>query len=114
MPATPPAPERQVTLAEVKELLEKAEQSRGELTYEQKLALEHARRFARFSAADARKLLEELTQNPKVDAATAIRIVDVAPAHPDDVRALFAKARVNLDESELQKILESVQKYRSA
>lgn len=114
MPTTTPTPDRPVTLAEVKELLEKAEQARGELTYEQKLALEHARRFARFSAADARKLMEELMQNPKVDLLSAIRIVDVVPAHPDDVRAIFAKARVNLDESELQKILESVQKYRSA
>lgn len=107
-------PERTVPLADVKELLEKAEASRGELTYEQKLALEHARRFARFSSANAKKLIDELMQNPKVDLLNAIRVADVAPAHADDLRAVFSKARVTLDDSEIQKILESVQKYASA
>lgn len=113
MAATAPN-ERVVPLAEVKELLEKAEASRGELTYEQKLALEHARRFARFTAARAKQLIDELMQNPKVDLVNAIRVADISPAHPDDVRAVFSKARVTLDDSEIQKILESVQKYASA
>ena|ERR1041385_4016651 len=108
------SPERMVPLAVVKELLEKAEADRGELSYEQKLALEHARRFARMSAANAQKLIDEVTQNPKVDAGNAIRIADMVPTHADDVRALFAKSRTNLDDSEIQKILESVQKYATA
>jgi DNA-directed RNA polymerase subunit F len=103
--------ERVVTLTEVKEMLEKAEADRGELTYEQKLALEHARRFARFTPENLQKLLAELKQNPKVDTLMAVRIADMAPMHADDVRALFAKARTNLDESEVQKVLESVRKY---
>lgn len=104
-------PERMVSLAEVKELLEKAESERGELSYEQKLALEHARRFARLSGENAKKLIEELTANPKIDLPNAIRVADMVPGHADDVRALFAKSRTNLDDSEIQKILESVQKY---
>ena len=108
------APERLVTLAEVKDLLEKAEATRGELTYEQKLALEHARHFARFSVDGVKKLIEELMQNTKIDFASAVRVTDLAPNHADDLRALFSKSRVNLDEAELQKILESVQKYIQA
>jgi DNA-directed RNA polymerase subunit F len=106
--------ERLVTLSEVKELLEKAEADRGELTYEQKLALEHARRFGRFTPARLKTLLTELQTNPKVDLANAIRIADTTPTHSDDVRAIFAKARANLDDAEVQKILESVQKYLQA
>ena len=113
MATTQPAPEKMTSLADVKELLEKAETDRGELSYEQKLALEHARRFARMSAAEAKKLIEEVMQNPKVDYSNAVRIADMCPSHPDDVRALFAKTRANLDESEIQKVLESVQKYVS-
>lgn len=109
-----PVPERLVTLAEVKDLLEKAETGRGELSYEQKLALEHARRFALFSGENVQKLLAEVMANPKIDLPTAIRVADIAPRHPDDVRALFSKARVNLDDAEVQKILESVQKYATA
>jgi DNA-directed RNA polymerase subunit F len=106
--------ERAVTLAEVKDLLERAEAQRGELSYEQKLALEHARRFAKFTMENVQKLMEELRENPKVDIGMAVRIADIAPTHPDDVRALFSKARTNLDEAEVQKILETVQKYVSS
>lgn len=103
--------ERLVTLSEVKEMLEKAETERGELTYEQKLALEHAKRFAKFTAANLKKLFDELEANPKIDRALAIRIADQAPSHLDDVRAITAKTRVNLDDAEVQKVLESVLKY---
>lgn len=103
--------ERYVTLPEVKELLEKAEADREELSYEQKLALEHARRFARFTAADAKKLVDGLREIDKIDPVMAIRIVDMAPTHEDDVKALFAKSRISLDDSEVQKVLETVAKY---
>ena len=106
--------ERLVTLTEVKDMLEKAEQERGELTYEQKLALEHARRFARYTAENLKKLIEDLRQNPKIDYAMAVRLADIAPNHPDDVRAVFAKARGNLDDAEVQKVLEAIRKYATA
>lgn len=106
--------ERYVPLSEVKALLEREEQKRGELTYEQKLSLEHARKFSRFTEEGIRKLLHDLRQNPKVDEAMAVRIADLAPQHADDLRALFAKSRMNLDEGELQKILETVVKYLAA
>jgi DNA-directed RNA polymerase subunit F len=103
--------ERNVTLAEVKEMLEKAEESREELSYEQKLAVEHARRFARFSAKDSQSLIKDLKAIDKVDPVMAIRIVDLAPTHEDDIKALFAKSRINLDASDVQKVLETVAKY---
>lgn len=113
MATAQPVPEKMTTLADVKELLEKAEGERGELTYEQKLALEHARRFARMPAANAKKLIEEVMQNPKIDYTNAVRLADMCPNHADDVRALFSKTRATLDESEIQKVLEIVQKYVS-
>ena len=103
--------ERMVTLVEVKAMLEKAEQDREELSYEQKLALEHARRFAKFSIDDVTKVQQELVAIEKIDPVMAIRIIDLAPVHADDLRALFAKSRVNLDEGEMQKVLDTVAKY---
>lgn len=115
MAQTPTSPtERLVPLADVKELLEKAEAARGELSYEQKLALEHARRFAKLSAEKATTLVQELMQNPKIEYGMAVRVADLAPTNIDDVRALFSKSRANLDEAEIQKILESVSKYTRA
>lgn len=108
--------ERYVTLAEVKDLLETAEQGRGELSYEQKLALEHARRFAKMPGAKAKKLVSDLVElNPtKIDEPLAVRLADFAPEHADDVRAIVAKARVNFDDAEVQKILDTVVKYLGA
>lgn len=103
-----------LTLAEVKDLLGKAEAERGELTYEQKLALEHARRFAKVKPEDVPKIRDELKAIPKIDDAIAVRIIDLVPRHADDVKALMAKSRANLDESEVQKVLETVEKYVGA
>lgn len=108
------ANERNVTLTEVRDLLEKAQTERGELTYEQKLALEHAKKFAKYDADGLKKVVAELQENPKVDAVMAVRLVDLSPTAADDVRALFAKSRANLSDPEVQKILETVAKYQTA
>jgi DNA-directed RNA polymerase subunit F len=104
---------RLVTLAEVKEWLEEAERTRGELTYEQKLALEHARNFAvRVPAEKSREMVEKLRKaTDKVSEAHAVKIADVLPSHPDDVRVIFAKERFQLEKDEIDKILETVQSY---
>ncbi|HVL87640.1 MAG TPA: RNA polymerase Rpb4 family protein [Candidatus Thermoplasmatota archaeon] len=102
---------RLVTLAEVKEILEREQSERGELNYEQKLALEHARAFARLSAEKANELLAKLQEVKKVSAAHAIKIVDTMPTNADDVRAIFAKERFQLEKEEIDKVLELVLAY---
>ena len=104
---------RLVTLAEVKELLEEAERARGELSYEQKLALEHARSFAiRLTAAQSRELVERVRKaSDKVSEGHAVKIADLLPTHADDVRVIFAKERFQLEKDEIDKILETVQAY---
>lgn len=104
---------RTVTLAEVREWLEEAERQRGELTYEQKLALDHARTFAtKLSGAKTRELVERLRKlNDKMTEVHAVKIADLLPTHPDDVRVIFAKDRFQLEKDEIDKILETVQGY---
>lgn len=104
---------RTVTLAEVREWLEEAERQRGELTYEQKLALDHARTFAtKLSGAKTRELVERLRKlNDKMTEVHAVKIADLLPTHPDDVRVIFAKDRFQLEKDEIDKILEAVQAY---
>ncbi len=98
------------TLAEVKEiLLERQEQ--GELTGEQKLALEHSQKFARIDGKKGRKLVKELMELGFVSELNAVKIADIMPDHADDIRALFAKERANLDKKDLEKILSVVGKY---
>jgi len=103
---------RLVTLAEVKAMLAEAQESREELTYEQKIALEHARRFARVGAAEAASLVQELKAAfPAVDEKFAVRIADLLPQHVDDVQSILQKARVDLSAEDLEKVLDIVDKH---
>jgi DNA-directed RNA polymerase subunit F len=98
------------TLAEVKEILAQR-QEQGELTAEQKLAFEHTQRFARVDAKKAKKLVKELTELGFISEINAVKIADLMPNHPDDVRAIFAKERASIEKKDVEKILSVVEKY---
>ena len=100
---------RYVSLAEVKNLLEKEEKKR-ELTYEQKLALEHAKHFAKLGITKSKKMADELITIDRITEPFAYKIVDILPMHPDEVRAIFAKERFTLEGDEIKKILKIVEK----
>ncbi len=103
---------RLVSLAEVREMLDEAAQTREEMTYEQKIALEHARRFARIDADTAAALVKDImAAMPDVDEKYAMRVADLLPQHPDDVLAIFQKSRHELTDDDLEKVLEIVDKH---
>jgi DNA-directed RNA polymerase subunit F len=102
---------RYVSLAEVKNLLEK-EGKKRELTYEQKLALEHAKHFSKIGVTKAKMMVEELCKLERITEPFANKIVDILPMHPEEVRAIFAKERFTLEEDEIKKILKIVEKNR--
>ena len=102
--------EEYLTLAEVKELLLK-EQAERILTLEQNYTLEHATKFAKLSAKDARKLVKELVKNEQVNEAVACKIVDVMPEHMEDVESIFSKERLTLEEETAKFILDKVKEY---
>lgn len=103
---------RLISLGEVKELLEKAQAGREELTYEQKIALEHARRFARIDAKAAAGLVKDLTAMfPGLQDRFAFKVADLVPQHPDDVRAIFQKSGVDLSDDDAKNVVALVDKY---
>ncbi|UCE35870.1 MAG: RNA polymerase [Thermoplasmata archaeon] len=102
---------RYVSLSEVKNLLEK-EQKKRELTYEQKLALEHAKHFAQIGVTKTKQMAKELLEIERITEPFAYKIVDILPMHPEEVRAIFAKERFTLEDKEIKKILDIVEKYR--
>jgi DNA-directed RNA polymerase subunit F len=99
-----------LTLAEVKELLLK-EQSQRILTLEQNYALEHATRYAKLSAKDARKLVKELMKNAQVGEALACKIVDLMPRYAEEVESIYLKERITLEEGTVKHILDKVKEY---
>ncbi|HTY46493.1 MAG TPA: RNA polymerase Rpb4 family protein [Methanomassiliicoccales archaeon] len=103
--------ERVVSLAEVKGILESEQKERAELTNEQKISLDHATRIAKLSQQDAKRLYDDLKSFDFVSDPVAIKIVDLLPAYPEDMRALFAKERLILDKKQIDQLLSAVKKY---
>lgn len=103
--------DRPVTLAEVKELLEDEQKKRPELTPEQKVSLDHATRMARLDKTQAAKLKKDLKELGFVPDTVAVKVADLLPEYPEDVRALFAKERLILDKKQIDALLAAVKKY---
>jgi DNA-directed RNA polymerase subunit F len=100
-----------VSLTDVKKILAKEEKER-ELSYEKKLALHHAQDFAKLTSTNTKKLIGELVKIERVSEEHAYKIADVLPEGPDDVRAIFAKERFNLEPGEIKEIIDILKKYR--
>jgi DNA-directed RNA polymerase subunit F len=111
----PSVPVRMVTLSEVKSLLEREQHDRGaeNLTYEQKLALDHADHFVKLPPERAAELAKKLLAlGGRINEYYAFRIADLLPSHADDVRAIFARDRSGPDNEEIEKVLAVVREYR--
>ena len=102
--------ENYVSLARVGELLENDKEARGPLVT-QNAALEHAQAVTSLTADDTDNLIEELREISVVTDYTAVKIADVLPRYPVDLRAIFSKERVNLELESINQILEIVAKY---
>ncbi|MCK4266229.1 MAG: RNA polymerase [Thermoplasmata archaeon] len=102
--------EEHLTLAEIKELLQK-EQKIRELTMEQKYALEHSEKFAKLKAKEAKKFVKELVKIEQVTEGIACKLVDLMPRYPEEVRAVFSKERAVTTEETIKEILDQVSKY---
>ena len=100
-----------VPLATVKDLLAE-EAARRTLPREAGLAHQHAEQFSRLSTEQTAKLLAELRALPYVDASVAVKIVDTLPQYPEEIRLLFSKERVALDEEQVTRLLEIVAHHR--
>lgn len=99
-----------VGMAEAKKIMSSREKSE-ELSYEQKLAVEHLNKFTKISYEDAQKFLEDISQVLRMSPETTVKIIDLLPQTPDELRMIFAREKFSLKEDEIQKILELVKKY---
>jgi DNA-directed RNA polymerase subunit F len=100
-----------VSISEVKSILKKIEKDREELLYEQKIALEHAHKFAKLSLKTTKDLIKELLKFDFLKEIHAYKIADLLPETDDDIKTIFAKERINLSEKEIKQILDIVKKY---
>lgn len=97
--------ERYVTTAEVKEILLKRSKV-DELRYEQRTALDYATRFSRTTGKEARRIVDELLKKVEgLKEHQAVLIVNLLPVDKDDLKLIFAKERIRLDEGKIDAIL---------
>ena len=99
-----------LTLAEVKELLEK-EGSKRELNEYQKFAATHAQQFSKLDGKTSRKLVVDLMKVEQISEPIACKITDVLPQSPDELRAVLTKERFTLENDAIEAVLEAVRKY---
>ena len=99
-----------ISMAEAREIMTSQEKDK-ELTYEQKLALEHLNKFTVLDASAAKKLLEEVSGVLRMSDETKIQILNLLPKTPDELRMIFTRENFSLKENETKKILEIIKKY---
>ena len=100
-----------ISLSEVKSILKKIEKDREDLLYEQKIALEHANKFAKLNLTKTKELVKDLSKLDFLQESHVYKIADILPTTEDDLKTIFAKERVTLDEKKIKEILEIVRKY---
>jgi DNA-directed RNA polymerase subunit F len=109
-----------IDYATVRDALENAQERRGELSYEQNMALNHAI----WAAGDARNgiitetevfnsMLNALLEVDKLAAAPdiAAKIAEIIPVNPEDVKAILASRRVLMDDDEVEHIVTLVRQH---
>ncbi len=103
-----------VSMAEAEEILEERKED-GELGYEQKLAYEHAKKFVKLKASDAKKLTNEL-EELGISAAAAVKVADIMPVDDMQLKQALAiesrKSSETADTELSKKIMGILEKYR--
>ncbi len=100
-----------LTLSEVKELLRKEKEERGELSPEQGYALQHAEAFANLTPKKAAKLVKDLLDMEFMSPQNAVKITDLLPTRSEEVRSVFARERFTLSKEDIERVLTVVRKY---
>ena len=102
-----------IPLSEVKNILKKIEKERKEITYEQRIALEHSNKFAKLPNQKVKDLIKDLIKLDFIEESHIYKIVDLLPVNIEDVKTIFAKERINLNDEKIKKILTIINKYYS-
>ena len=123
--------EKFVDFATVRDMLEGAQERRGDLTYEQVAALQHAQwaagesRVTKISDATNKRMgyktvpsvfnelmadllkMDALAQYPNL----AAKLAELIPLYPSDVKAVLISKRIAIDDSEINTILDKVRQH---
>lgn len=109
-----------IDFATVRDLLLDARERRGELSYEQKVALFHAEWAASENRGGIKTdpkvftgLVEALSENEKLNQHPEVcaKIAELMPMKVEDVRIIIASKRIAMDTGEIEEIITQVRQF---
>ncbi len=104
--------EKVIPWVEVKKALEKKEKEKEkELSYEQKNALDHLRKFSKLSEKSVAEMTEELGKIERLKERQIVSIINHMPQELEELRVLFANEVVSPSEEDRKKIISIVKKF---
>lgn len=108
--------EKEVTLAEVKEILKKRNaEEEAELSYVQRITYDYVKKFSLYDLKDVLALKKELREKFDLAERQANEIVDLLnpPIRPEELDLIFDKSDTRFSAEKKQEILDVIQKYSS-
>jgi DNA-directed RNA polymerase subunit F len=112
----PNSKETPVTIAEVKDILEKLKKKTAdhELNYTQDVTLKYAQKFARLPAKKGKKLVKTLTKKPfNLDLTTATQIANILPKTEEELSLFFARGSYEISEENRKAMIDLIISYTS-
>ena len=70
--------------------------------------------LSKIGSKEAQEIIDKVIDLEHVDEYYAVKIADVLPMHPDDVRSIFAKERFSLGRDEIDSIIDAVRETTGA
>jgi len=105
-----------ITSSEAKEIMEEIiakRKEKGEVSFEARKTMNYLNAVVKIDSEKAKKIVDELSKLPFVSDEIAIKIAEILPDIPDEVRVIIAKERITLTPEQIQEILDIVQKYKN-
>ncbi len=96
-----------ISIPEVRELL-LARGKEGELSYMQRLALEHAQLVTRITADDSKELISTLKEKFQISNNGAITLANYIPDNIHEIRQLLGKEATSKETETLEEILNTL------
>lgn len=106
--------EKEVTLAEVKEILKKRNaEEEAELSYVQRITYDYVKKFSLYELKDVLALKKELREKFDIAERQANEIVDLLnpPIRPEELDLIFDKSDTRFSAQKKQEILDVIKKY---
>ncbi len=95
---------KETKIASINEVIQILEGGKSDLTYEQQLALQHAKKFAA-SKARSEKMRKELDSTKLLSEKSVIKILEVNPKNQMTLRQILVPERKTFSDEDIERIL---------